>query len=202
MPAEQLTMKKKRGRETLLTPALQKRLCKFLADANTISTSAAACGISERTFFRFREEPAFLAAVSRARAKAKAKLVKVITDQAPRDWRAAAFLLARSWPKEYGQRVEITEETAEAPRQKGCTIYYDVGNGTLAELLDFPKHPSLVQHERDDAAIQLGINCCERRTKHSSGARNVCNAKMSPCEFVRITWGDLLANDWWMNQLT
>jgi hypothetical protein len=114
---------------------------------NTIKTSAAANGIGERTFFTWMEtKPAFAAAVNRARAKAKAKLVRVITKQAPRDWRAAAFILERSWPNEYArtERVEQIGEQADDKNRAVC-IYYNSGNSTLEELLNFPLHPSYTQ---------------------------------------------------------
>ena len=73
------------------------------------------------------------------RAKAKAKLVRVITNQAPHDWRAAAWILERSWPDEYA-RTERVEQIGEKADDKsvGVQIYYQTGNKTLAQLLDFP----------------------------------------------------------------
>jgi hypothetical protein len=56
--------------------------------------------------------------------------------------------LARTYLSEYGQRVEITE-TAEEPKTVGCRIFYDTGGQKLEELLDFPVHPSMLQHERE-----------------------------------------------------
>src|SRR5438067_12944053 len=75
----------------LLTPQLQKRICDLLADANTIKTACDACAIGERTFYDWVERyPAFAAAISRARSRAKTKLVAVIRKAASDDWRAAA----------------------------------------------------------------------------------------------------------------
>jgi hypothetical protein len=84
------------------------------------------------------KNPSFTAAVYRAPAKAKAKLIRVITNAAPRDWRRAAFLLSRSWPDEYArtERIEQTDKTDE--KSLPLTILYQNGDKTLAELLDFP----------------------------------------------------------------
>ena len=131
---------KRRGPKSLLTPQLQKRICDLLAAANTIKTACDACGIGERTFYDWMERyPAFAAAVHRARAKAKMKLVRVIIDQAPDDWGAAAWALERSYPKEYARvTVERVEPFEEKKESKPLTILYQTGNHTIAELLDFP----------------------------------------------------------------
>src|SRR5438552_2368898 len=109
---------RKRGPKSLLEvdPTLQKRFCESVEKNNTFKTAAAICGIGERTIFTWLEKnEAFRTAVYRARAKAKAKLVRVITNQAPHDWRAAAWILERSWPDEYArtERVEQIGEKAD-----------------------------------------------------------------------------------------
>jgi len=105
------------------------------------SRSRSGCsGIGERTFYDWMERyPAFAAAVHRARAKAKMKLVRVIIDQAPDDWRAAAWALERSYPKEYARvTVERVEPFEEKKESKPLTILYQTPSGGLAQLLDFP----------------------------------------------------------------
>src|SRR6185437_13104528 len=98
----------KRGPKSILTPHLQQHICESLEKCNTIKTAMQSAGVSERVFYDWmKNNPAFAAAVFRARARAKAKLVRVITDAAPNDWRAAAWLLERSWV----ERVEPFEET-------------------------------------------------------------------------------------------
>jgi len=127
----------KRGPESKLTREVLRHICKSLC--NSIRTSMEGAGFSERVFFNWMKIPSFAAAVSRARAKAKAKLVKVITDASPKDFRAACWLLERSYPGEYARtETRIIEQKAEEQKMGGCTILYNVGNHTLAELLDFP----------------------------------------------------------------
>ena len=46
--------------------------------------------------------------VSRAKADSALRLVSQITLQAPKDWRAAAFILERRFPDDYGKRSEVT----------------------------------------------------------------------------------------------
>jgi hypothetical protein len=104
-------MKRKQlGRRSLLTPALQKRICGLLAKGNTQVTTCDAVGISLRTYHEWCERhPHFLHATSRARSDARVKLVKVLTDAAKIDWRAAGWLLSHCWPSEFSelQRQEI-----------------------------------------------------------------------------------------------
>jgi hypothetical protein len=60
-------------------------------------------------------------------------------DASPKDFRAACWLLERSYPGEYARtETRIIEQKAEEQKMGGCTILYNVGNHTLAELLDFP----------------------------------------------------------------
>ncbi len=98
---------KTRGRKSLLTPKLEEKICALLEQGNTIKTVAGATGISERVFYEWCERhPHFLQATTRARAKAKIKLVKIITDAAAVDARHAEWLLERSHPQEYGRATK------------------------------------------------------------------------------------------------
>jgi hypothetical protein len=141
----------KRGPKSKLTPQLQKQICESLEKCNTIKTAMQSAGVSERVFYDWmKNNPSFAAAVYRARAGAKMKLVRVIIDQAPKDWRAAAFLLERSWPDEYAraERVEQVDEKKDV----GLTILYDTGGQTMEQLCNFPIHPSMTTD--DDPAKQ------------------------------------------------
>jgi len=155
-------MKKKRGRETLCTKARTKRLSALLRDGNTIVTVCHAEGIGERTYFDWCErDPAFAAAMRKARAAARIRLVSIIRKAAIRNPFHAQWLLERVFAKEFARtETRIIEQKAEEPKTVGCRIFYDLGNGTLAELLDFPKHPSLVQHERE-IEQQANVNAAD-----------------------------------------
>ena len=50
----------------------------------------------------------FFDAVERAKADSALRLISQITLQAPADWRAAAFILERRFPDDYGRRAELT----------------------------------------------------------------------------------------------
>jgi hypothetical protein len=156
--------KTKRGRKTLLTATLQRGICKLLEAGNTVKTASAAVGISERTFHNWCERnPAFLAAIARARAKAKIKLVAIITDAAKIEARHAEWLLERGWPNEYGRPYrELAPQEAENPI--GVTVVCHTGGKTIEQLLDFPvvKQPQPAQPDiDDDSGIDAGDNGAE-----------------------------------------
>ncbi len=109
----------KRGRQTVLTASRQQRICALLGEGVTIATAASLSGISERTYHGWvtrgdaGEEPyaTFFDAATRARGSWKARLIARI--EKTNDWRAAAFLLERSFPDEYGSKRVVEDEGAE-----------------------------------------------------------------------------------------
>jgi hypothetical protein len=136
------------SRPTVLSSALAKKLCTILSEGNTIETACGVCGITDRTFHnwmtRGEEEQKgpffqFFHSATRARAKAKAKLVKVIIKAADRDWKAASFLLERMHPAEFGRTGE-----RPVPQQESKEIDVQIIYNTtkpMSELLDFPTEP-------------------------------------------------------------
>jgi hypothetical protein len=69
-----------------------------IARGLTIKGAAESQGISVQTLARWRKSDAELAErVARAEAEAEIKMVRIITEAAPKDWRAAAWFLERSF---------------------------------------------------------------------------------------------------------
>jgi hypothetical protein len=86
-----------------LTPELQKLICTLLQAGNTKKVAAEAAGIAESTFYDWMQtRPAFAAAVEKAEAEAEATLVTRVAKAAASSWRAAAWLLERRNPDEWG----------------------------------------------------------------------------------------------------
>jgi hypothetical protein len=104
---------RKLGRRTILDGNLTKRICGLLADANSIKTACEAVGIDESTFYDWIQKGEqgqkpyadFAKRTSRARGKAKQRLVKTIVSQSPKDWKAAAWILSHCWPQEFSEIV-------------------------------------------------------------------------------------------------
>lgn len=147
------------GRPTLLTPALQDEISRYLQSGVTVETACAACGISAATYRSWLKQGKdelkrveatngarvtqkariyvdFLAAVERTLATVQARLAGRISESASgydvekvqeiyerdgngnsvlverkvtrsreRDWRAAAWLLERRHPADFGQQI-------------------------------------------------------------------------------------------------
>ena len=105
------------GRPTKLTPEVQETIVDGINAGLTFRLTCARAGVNPATFYRWLEKGEaaqtgvyreFCDTASRARADAALRLVSQITLQAPTDWRAAAFLLERRFPDDYGKRTEVT----------------------------------------------------------------------------------------------
>ena len=124
------------GRTPKLTPERSEEVCKYLRAGNYISTSCAAAGIGESTFYawmkRGEEEKdgvyrEFVESVSRARVEAEVRNVALVQRAATGDWRAAAWFLERSLPAKYGKSTKVEHS---GPEGGPITL------AGLAEMLD------------------------------------------------------------------
>lgn len=123
------------GRPSKLTPELQEQLCKLIETPMAATHAAAMVGIATTTYFRWMADGSddeapialkeFRDAVMRAKAVATSKLLEPIWRaargyQAEKvtnkgttviveefDWRAAAWLLQRMAPDEFGNRQSV-----------------------------------------------------------------------------------------------
>jgi hypothetical protein len=113
------------GRPTKLTDEVAEQICEVLASGAYLETAAEAVGIDPGTVWRWLdrgakgEEPfsAFRESVVRARAKAELDMLATVragdgkgTSFGPA--RGAAFLLERTRPQRYAQRVNVKVEEA------------------------------------------------------------------------------------------
>jgi len=97
--------KSKRGRATLITSELKKRICAMLERGHTVKTTVAACGVSPRCYHdHCEQDAAFFAATQRARACGRARIAESILDSD--DWRAKAWYLERTDPEQYARTEE------------------------------------------------------------------------------------------------
>jgi transposase len=105
------------GRPTKLTPDVQELIVDGINAGLTYGMTCARAGVTYATFYNWLKKGEvaksgvlmeFFDAVSRAKADSALRLVSQITLQAPTDWRAAAFMLERRFPDDYGKRTEVT----------------------------------------------------------------------------------------------
>lgn len=115
------------GRPTKLTAQMQEAICTALEKGNTRTSAALLAGINRATLYRWMQEHAsFCDAIEKAEAEAQERLLHRIRVAAevgmtvtrkdgevveyPGAWQAAAWILERRWPTQYGRTstVEMT----------------------------------------------------------------------------------------------
>jgi hypothetical protein len=105
-------------------PDVAEQLLSYVRAGNSPYASARAVGLSKATWYsilrRGREgsDPqyaTFVEELEAARANAKVSLLTIVRAAAPRDWRAASWLLERLWPQQFGRRDRV-ELQHEVPR--------------------------------------------------------------------------------------
>ena len=81
-------------------------ICNHISNGNTLKAAAAAEGVAERTFHRWKKEkPEFQEMVNQAVAVSEARLVQKITQS--EDWRAALAILERRFPESWSKREKV-----------------------------------------------------------------------------------------------
>jgi hypothetical protein len=92
------------------TAEAHKTIVKAIKLGETYKGAAMAAGISERTFYEWREKhPRFLQAIEKATSEMRRANIEYIAKKAPTTWQAAAWLLERRFPNEFGRRsVEVS----------------------------------------------------------------------------------------------
>ncbi len=133
-----------------INPKLQHHLCLYLSLGNTVRTACEAVGISESTFHSYvrRADPShpdhrpeftkFSVACAKARSQAKQKLLAVIEQQAPKDWRAAAWLLEKLSPSEFNGNEVQAPGSPLAPPIVHVTIQRDEASDKARKLFGTP----------------------------------------------------------------
>jgi len=124
---------------TKLDAKMQKQICALLAKGHTIKTVCQAVVIGERTYYDWCEKhPHFSQATTCAIGKSKIVLVDKL--RLSDDWRAAAFLLERRWPDEFG-RCDARMLPPPAETEKRINVAFilpDLKGKTLQEVANFP----------------------------------------------------------------
>lgn len=92
------------ARPSKLTAERLDRVLAGLRVGATLARACAAAGISDDTLRRWRSRrPDVRTAVERAEAEQALHCLQMIAAAAPKDWRAAAWLLERRFPEHYGR---------------------------------------------------------------------------------------------------
>ena len=107
------------GRPSMLDPITIESICKGIRIGLTNRDAAMRAGISEATFYSWMQKARksgaavayvqFLESLERAQADLKAVLLaRIQKASVDGQWQAATWMLARKFPKEFGQTVETT----------------------------------------------------------------------------------------------
>lgn len=110
------------GRPTKCTPENTEAIARLIRAGNYLETASHATGVSaivarqwlkkghgDREKGLKTREAAFHQAIEAAHGTAEGGLVVAIRAQAQKDWRAAAFILGRKFPKRWGSTVEVAD---------------------------------------------------------------------------------------------
>jgi hypothetical protein len=99
------------GPPSKYTPATIKKLLDALADGMTQKSACVVAGISESTIHEWKRAlPELQQRMDEAREKARHKMLKIVKDAAPKDWRAAAEYLKLVHAEDY-RRVQQPSQT-------------------------------------------------------------------------------------------
>jgi hypothetical protein len=166
------------GRRTKLTPEIQSKLVQAISLGTSYEAAATYAGVSRetvRSWLRRGERETrgiyheFAEAMKVADGKATVACLATIRSAAQNDWKAAAWLLERRHPNEFGRaRLEITGPNG-GPLQSEVRAetkhVFDAGKKAriLAILkecgaLDPPPSPSGEEAPKDDARGEEGTN--------------------------------------------
>lgn len=139
------------GRPSSLTEETVDDIVRMLERGAYLTHAAAAVGVDRRTLYRWleqggkdlaegrnTEEATFHSRVAQARAKGRVAMCQVIDDAAKRDWRAAAWMLERTDPELFGEKIEMTrrpEARGDAPPPDSSGAIAGEGGGDPLEVL-------------------------------------------------------------------
>jgi transposase len=142
-------MKNTAGKEPRkLTEAVEKRLCEAIALGCSKTIAARLAGIDRATLWRWTEQGEadldqekdsvycnLCNGLKKAEAAFQAYALTVIHDAAPQNWQAAAWLLERKRPEEWGRRdrVQTTEQMEQLKLEAGKEILAEM-SAELSQL--------------------------------------------------------------------
>jgi len=103
------------GRSDTYNDVAEQRICDALRKGATLGMAAKAAGMSRSTLHRWRNRhEGFDRKVQRAKAEAGLDSLDVIESAAAEgDWRAAAWMLEKRFPGEYGDQDDLPTEEIE-----------------------------------------------------------------------------------------
>lgn len=87
----------------------------LLSQGLPVTLATAAAGVGRSTFYKWLEDPKFAEQVEAAQARSAVPLLARITSASETQWQAAAWILERRWPGEFGRRDRLQTEQTGPP---------------------------------------------------------------------------------------
>lgn len=131
------------GRKSKYTPETVDKLLSVLRAGATIKDACAYVGISQETFFQWvNRKPEFSEAVKKAQSESLIEAVTIIRLAAKNNWTAAAWLLERKDPANWGRKdkliiegvdLDVIKSIAKQAEEQGIPAS-EIFNNLLLEL--------------------------------------------------------------------
>ena len=136
--------KKRGGRPTKLNAQVSKKIVEAILAGATYEAASQYAGITYQTFLNWMEQGRaetaglyfeFFGTVEQANARAQVLFAKRIKSAAADDWRAAAWMLERRYPKAYGARIgaideKVIDDTIESELARLAALREKAASGT------------------------------------------------------------------------
>lgn len=113
------------------------KVCKYVSLGLTNEKAARCAGLSEDTFYDWmKKKPEFSEALKKAKNEGEAANLAIIHRAKAKTWQAAAWLLERQNPEEYGvrQRMELTGKGGAPLRTVATVEFKGMGQKELEKL--------------------------------------------------------------------
>jgi len=115
------------ARPSKFTPERQQRILTALSAGNTRKAACEYAGVEQHTFQRWLLRYVhFAQAVTRAEGDAEVRMMALVHQAAPNDWRAAAWWLERRRSSDYGRRDKLELDIREMASRYADQVGVDV----------------------------------------------------------------------------
>ena len=135
------------------TKETRQELIANLREGLTIKDACALAGINRSTYYSWLENGSeeWIQEIKEAESYAKAMLVQQIKidGTAKQDWRAAAWLLERRWPEDYGPKREL-ELNVGSTSDKGTELVTSMITQVQEELKPRDEDDEEITQDADD----------------------------------------------------
>jgi hypothetical protein len=126
-------------------------LVDIMTSGNHLSTAIKAVGLTSKVVARWRKQnPEFDGRLERAEAQCETKMIALVSDAAPGDWRAALALAKSRWPERWSDR------RADTVANQAAKLFEVNINFVTPEIIEQEKRRIATQRQLDEATGSAG----------------------------------------------